>query len=73
PRVNQPFHAGVGVAQFDLDLFGPLRKNPEAARKKYHAVAANRPKAQLILVADKATAKQTNRSPAHRLKIAATT
>ncbi len=68
--VNEQFTAGVGVAEFELDLFGRVRNLSEAALQRYFAVAANRRNAQLSLVAETATAWLTYGADAQRLKIA---
>lgn len=68
--VNEQFTAGVGVAEFELDLFGRVRNLSEAALQQYFAVAANRRNAQLSLVAETATAWLTYGADAQRLKIA---
>jgi multidrug efflux system outer membrane protein len=68
--VTEQFSAGVGVAEFELDLFGRVRNLSEAALQQYFAVAANRRNAQLSLVAETATAWLTYGADAQRLKIA---
>ncbi|KAG1402915.1 hypothetical protein G6F59_012828 [Rhizopus arrhizus] len=68
--VTEQFTAGVGVAEFELDLFGRVRNLSEAALQQYFAVAANRRNAQLSLVAETATAWLTYGADAQRLKIA---
>ncbi len=71
--VSEQFTAGVGVAEFELDLFGRVRNLSEAALQQYFAVAANRRNAQLSLVAESATAWLTYGADAQRLKIAEAT
>ncbi|KAG1314459.1 hypothetical protein G6F62_013919 [Rhizopus arrhizus] len=68
--VTEQFTAGVGVAEFELDLFGRVRNLSEAALQQYFAVAANRRNAQLSLVAETATAWLTYGADAQRVKIA---
>ncbi len=57
--VSEQFTAGLGVTDFELDLFGRVRNLSEAALQQYFAVAANRRNAQLSLVAETATAWMT--------------
>ncbi|WP_445393231.1 multidrug efflux RND transporter outer membrane subunit SmeF [Stenotrophomonas pavanii] len=71
--VSEQFTAGVGVAEFELDLFGRVRNLSEAALQQYFAVAANRRNAQLSLVAETATAWLTYGADAQQLKIAEAT
>lgn len=71
--VTEQFTAGVGVAEFELDLFGRVRNLSEAALQQYFAVAANRRNAQLSLVAETATAWLTYGADAQQLKIAEAT
>lgn len=71
--VTEQFSAGVGVAEFELDLFGRVRNLSEAALQQYFAVAANRRNAQLSLVAETATAWMTYGADAQQLQIAEAT
>ncbi|PTT36989.1 transporter, partial [Stenotrophomonas sp. HMWF022] len=71
--VTEQFSAGVGVAEFELDLFGRVRNLSEAALQQYFAVAANRRNAQLSLVAETATAWLTYGADQQRLAIAEAT
>lgn len=54
--VTEQFTAGLGVTDFELDLFGRVRNLSEAALQQYFSVTANRRNAQLSLVAETATA-----------------
>jgi len=71
--VTEQFTAGVGVADFELDLFGRVRDLSESALQQYFAVAANRRNAQLSLVAETATAWLTYGADAQQLKISEAT
>ncbi len=63
--VTEQFTAGVGVADFELDLFGRVRNLSESALQQYFAVAANRRNAQLSLAR---TLVETARTDAARLR-----
>ncbi|AWH18516.1 transporter [Stenotrophomonas sp. ZAC14D2_NAIMI4_7] len=71
--VSEQFSANLGVAEFELDLFGRVRNLSEAALQQYFAVAANRRNAQLSLVAETATAWLTYGADQQQLKIAEAT
>ncbi|WP_312708400.1 multidrug efflux RND transporter outer membrane subunit SmeF [Stenotrophomonas sp.] len=71
--VSEQFTANLGVAEFELDLFGRVRNLSEAALQQYFAVAANRRNAQLSLVAETATAWLTYGADQQQLKIAEAT
>ncbi|WP_303636806.1 multidrug efflux RND transporter outer membrane subunit SmeF [Stenotrophomonas tuberculopleuritidis] len=71
--VTEQFTAGVGVAEFELDLFGRVRNLSEAALQQYFAVAANRRNAQLSLVAETATAWLTYGADQQQLAISEAT
>lgn len=71
--VNEQFTAGLGVTEFELDLFGRVRNLSEAALQQYFAVAANRRNAQLSLVAETATAWLTYGADSELLRISEAT
>lgn len=71
--VTAQYSAGVGVADFELDLFGRVRNLSEAALQQYFSVAANRRSAQLGLVAETATAWMTLGADRELLRIAEAT
>ncbi|MCS4230084.1 multidrug efflux system outer membrane protein [Stenotrophomonas maltophilia] len=71
--VNEQFTAGLGVTEFELDLFGRVRNLSEAALQQYFAVAANRRNAQLSLVAETATAWLTFGADSELLRISEAT
>ncbi len=68
--VAEQFSANLGVAEFELDLFGRVRNLSEAALQQYFAEAANRRSAQLSLVAEVATAWLTLGADREQLRIA---
>ncbi|QEY24363.1 efflux transporter outer membrane subunit [Neisseria animalis] len=55
-RVGEAYSVGLGVAAYELDLFGRVRSNSEAALQGYFSSAANRDAAHLTLVASVAKA-----------------
>ncbi len=68
--VAEQFSANLGVAEFELDLFGRVRNLSEAALQQYFAEAANRRSAQLSLVAEVANAWLTLGADREQLRIA---
>ena len=68
--VSEQYSAGLGITDFELDLFGRVRNLSEAALQQYFAVAANRRSAQLGLVAETATAWLTLGADSELLRIA---
>ena len=68
--VAEQFSANLGVAEFELDLFGRVRNLSQAALQQYFAEAANRRSAQLSLVAEVATAWLTLGADREQLRIA---
>lgn len=71
--VSEQFTAGLGITEFELDLFGRVRNLSEAALQQYFAVAANRRSAQLGLVAETATAWMTFGADRALLRVAEAT
>jgi len=71
--VSEQFTAGLGITEFELDLFGRVRNLSEAALQQYFAVAANRRNAQLSLVAETATAWLTFGADSEQLRISEAT
>jgi multidrug efflux system outer membrane protein len=71
--VSEQFTAGLGVTEFELDLFGRVRNLSEAALQQYFAIAANRRNAQLSLVAETATAWLTFGADSELLRISEAT
>jgi len=71
--VSEQFSAGLGVSEFELDLFGRVRNLSEAALQQYFAVAANRRNAHLGLVAETATAWLTLGADRELLRVAEAT
>lgn len=71
--VSEQFSANLGVAEFELDLFGRVRHLSQAALQQYFAEAANRRSAQLSLVAEVANAWLTLGADNEQLRIAQAT
>jgi len=71
--VSEQYSAGLGITDFELDLFGRVRNLSESALQQYFAVAANRRSAQLGLVAETATAWLTLGADRELLRIAEAT
>ena len=71
--VTGQYTAGVGIAEFELDLFGRVRNLSEAALQQYFSVAANRRSAHLGLVAETATAWMSLGANRELLRIAEAT
>ncbi|GAB3063856.1 efflux transporter outer membrane subunit [Stenotrophomonas tumulicola] len=71
--VTEQFSAGLGITDFELDLFGRVRNLSEAALQDYFSVAANRRNAHLSLVAETATAWLTLGADRESLRIAEAT
>ncbi|STZ76727.1 efflux transporter outer membrane subunit [Bergeriella denitrificans] len=55
-RIGESYSVGLGVAAYELDLFGRVRSSSEAALQGYFNSAANRDAAHLTLVASVAKA-----------------
>ncbi|RLK57598.1 multidrug efflux system outer membrane protein [Stenotrophomonas rhizophila] len=72
PLTDQ-FTSGLGVTDFEIDLFGRVQNLSEAALHQYFSVAANRRNAQLSLVAETATAWMTLGADREQLRIAEAT
>lgn len=53
---SESYQAGLGIASFELDLWGRVRNSSEAALQNYFASLANRDAAQLSLIASVAKA-----------------
>lgn len=58
-QVTDVYTAGVGIANFELDLFGRVRSLSQAALQRYFAEEENRRSAQLSLIAEVANAYLT--------------
>jgi multidrug efflux system outer membrane protein len=71
--VSEQFSANLGVAEFELDLFGRVRNLSDAALQKYFAETENRRGAQLTLVAEVANAWLTLGADREQLRIAQAT
>ena len=71
--VSEQYSANLGVAEFELDLFGRVRNLSEAALQQYFAETANRRNAQLSLVAEVANAWLTLGADREQLRIAQAT
>ncbi|WMJ70536.1 efflux transporter outer membrane subunit [Stenotrophomonas sp. 24(2023)] len=71
--VSEQFTAGLGVTEFELDLFGRVRNLSEAALQQYFSVAANRRNAQLSLIAETATAWLTLGADREQLRLSEAT
>lgn len=54
--INESYSVGLGIAAYELDLFGKIQSNNQAALQSYFASAANRDAAHLSLVASVAKA-----------------
>ena len=57
--VNEAYSASLGLASFELDLFGRVRNLSEAALQQYFAQEENRRAAQIALIAQTANAWMT--------------
>lgn len=71
--VSEQYSANLGVAEFELDLFGRVRNLGEAALQQYFAETANRRSAQLSLVAEVANAWLTLGADREQLQVARAT
>jgi multidrug efflux system outer membrane protein len=71
--VSEQYSANLGVAEFELDLFGRVRNLGEAALQKYFAETENRRGAQLSLVAEVANAWLTLGADREQWRIAQAT
>ncbi|KAF1014864.1 MAG: Outer membrane protein OprM [Stenotrophomonas maltophilia] len=71
--VSEQFTAGLGVTEFELDLFGRVRNLSEAALQQYFTVAANRRNAQMSLIAETATAWLTLGADREQLRLSEAT
>ncbi|WP_203322223.1 efflux transporter outer membrane subunit [Pseudoxanthomonas beigongshangi] len=71
--VSEQFSANLGMAEFELDLFGRVRNLSDAALQKYFAETENRRGAQLTLVAEVANAWLTLGADREQLRIAQAT
>jgi multidrug efflux system outer membrane protein len=67
------YSANVGVAAWEVDLFGRVRDLSRAAQEQFFAAAENRNAAQTALIAEVGTAWVTMAADQERLKIASAT
>jgi multidrug efflux system outer membrane protein len=68
--IDANFQAGVGVTNFELDLFGRLRSLTDVQRNRYFATEAAARATRLALVADIASAWLNHAADASLLRIA---
>ncbi len=71
--VSEQYTAGLGMAAFELDLFGRVRNLGQAALQQYLATAESQRSAQLALVAEVAQAWLTLAADREQLAIAEAT
>lgn len=71
--VSEQYTAGLGMAAFELDLFGRVRNLSEGALQQYLATAESQRSAQLALVAEVAQAWLTLAADREQLRIAEAT
>lgn len=71
--VTDMYSAGVGLAAFELDLFGRVRNLGQAALERYFATEAGRSSAQLSLVAEVASVYLTLAADQEQLRLAQAT
>lgn len=70
PSVSSQYSVGLGVTSYELDLFGRVRSNTEAALQNYFNSAATRDAAHLTLVASVAKAYFNERYAEESMKLA---
>ncbi|MDO4641018.1 MAG: efflux transporter outer membrane subunit [Neisseria sp.] len=68
--VSSSYTVGLGVTSYELDLFGKVRSNTQAALQSYFSSLANRDAAQLTLVASVAKAYFNERYAEATMKLA---
>lgn len=66
---TESFTAGVGITEFELDLFGRVRSLSQAALQQYFAQQESRRSAQLTLIAEVASAYLTLAADQEQLRI----
>ena len=68
--VSSSYNVGLGVAAYELDLFGKVRSNSEAALQSYFATAASRDATHLSLISTVAKAYFNERFADERMNLA---
>ncbi len=71
--VSESYSAGVGVAEFELDLFGRVRNLSHSALQRYFAQEETRRSAQLSLIAEVASIYLTLATDQELLRVARST
>ncbi|QIK81690.1 efflux transporter outer membrane subunit [Lysobacter sp. HDW10] len=71
--VSENYSAGVGIAEFELDLFGRVRNLSHAALQRYFATEEARRSAQLSLIAEVANVYLTLAADQEQLHVAQAT
>lgn len=71
--VNSTYNAGIGIAEFELDLFGRVRSLSDAALQRYFAREETRRSAQLSLIAEVANVYLTLAADQELLRVAQAT
>ncbi|MEO6171279.1 MAG: efflux transporter outer membrane subunit [Lysobacter sp.] len=71
--VNEVYSAGVGIAQFELDLFGRVRSLSNASLQRYFATEESRRSAQLALISEVANTWLTLSADRELLRISEAT
>lgn len=71
--VTDSFSAGVGITEFELDLFGRVRNLSRAALQQYFAQEETRRGAQLALIAEVANAYLTLAADQEQLRVVQST
>ena len=71
--VSESYSAGVGIAEFELDLFGRVRNLSHAALQRYFAQEETRRGAQLSLIAEVANVYLTLAADQEQLRLAQAT
>lgn len=67
--LSDAYAAGIGITEFELDLFGRVRNLSESALQRYLAQEETRRSAQLALIAEVATAYLTLASDQEQLRV----
>lgn len=67
--ISETYNVGLGIASYEIDLFGKLRNNNHAALQNYFASQANRDAAQLSLIASVAKAYFNERYAQESIKL----
>jgi multidrug efflux system outer membrane protein len=70
---TESFTAGVGISEFELDLFGRVRNLSQAALQQYFAQEETRRSAQLTLIAEVANAYLTLAADQEQLRVVQST